>query len=97
MPGRRGAPESARIAATIRFRALLLSTASSSLAAEVVIRTLYFSTLAEGTDQAFEVEPGFLSALLERRQIFRIFRKRSSDRFVHDLGDGPGRNCRLQA
>ncbi|MGZ5112018.1 MAG: DUF2064 domain-containing protein, partial [Usitatibacter sp.] len=61
---------------------------TSSLAADEAIRSLYFSTLAEGTDQGFEIEPGFLGALAESGQIFRIFRQRATNGLVHDLRNG---------
>src|SRR5688500_13214971 len=72
---------------TIRWRSPLRSIASSSLMAEVVMTTLYFSTLAERTDQGLEIHPGFPGALLERRQIFRILRQGTPHRLVDDLRD----------
>src|SRR4051812_43224268 len=54
-PGCQGSAASAEIASTRRCLMALPSTDWSSFAAEEVISTLYFSTLAEQADQGFEV------------------------------------------
>src|SRR5688572_2135313 len=83
------------MARTIRWRSPLRSIASSSLIAEAAMTTLYFSTLAERTDQGLEIHPGFPGALLERRQIFRVLRQGTPDRLVDDLRDRLGVRRRL--
>src|SRR3972149_9626362 len=64
-PAGLGSSARARIRATTRCRAFLFGRASSSLAADSLMRTLYLATLPQVLDHTLEVEARFGRTRLE--------------------------------
>jgi hypothetical protein len=75
----------------------LCPTASISLHAEGLIKTLYLATPPQGPHHDFEIDTPFMSTLFKGSQIFRILGQIPFNSIIHHVRNGTIRCCRFDS
>lgn len=96
LPVGRGLPAKAPMRRTSRWRSRFRATASSSLAADCLMRRPCLAATPEPGDELVEGNARIVGAVCERCKIFGVLGKTDSHGIVHHVGDTPIRRRRCK-